>query len=180
MVHELGPVRRSDPALKQVGKAGMAARRGWTLHEPAAAGDLATCNRLVAQGADVQGRDDNGWTALRWAVQYSHAHVVAFLLDHGADATARFTQNKTCLHQSAYTGSLEVAKLLIEKGGADANAIDDQGWSVSDVVYCPPDAPDDFRDYLKHRGGKRNRTSMFHGMSKREKFDPNKALAEED
>ena len=34
-------------------------------------GDLTTCIRLMEQGAVIDAKDDNGWTALRFAVQVS-------------------------------------------------------------------------------------------------------------
>lgn len=39
---------------------------------------------LLERGANVQARDDLGWTALDWALKQDNAQVVKLLKDHGA------------------------------------------------------------------------------------------------
>eukprot|EP00961_Rhodomonas_salina_P068562 920237-Rhodomonas_salina.1 len=94
--------RPSYPEIKKEGTPGYAAIKGWTLHGPAAAGDESQCRRLIQQCAEVDCRDENGWTPLRWAIQYGKGKVIDLLLKSGADPNARFDKNKTCLHYTAY------------------------------------------------------------------------------
>jgi uncharacterized protein len=50
---------------------------------------LATAERLLAAGADVNARDDNGRTALHAAASQGYTDVVKFLADQGADVGAK-------------------------------------------------------------------------------------------
>ncbi|THD21293.1 putative Ankyrin repeat-containing [Fasciola hepatica] len=47
-------------------------------------GHLALVDTLLRRGADINAKDQNGWTALHWAAQRCHADVVELLLDYGA------------------------------------------------------------------------------------------------
>jgi len=58
------------------------------LHRAAGEGDLVEVKRLLAQGADTNSRDADGWTPLQWAAYEGQAEVVRFLLSAGADRDA--------------------------------------------------------------------------------------------
>uniref|UniRef100_A0A183B821 ANK_REP_REGION domain-containing protein n=1 Tax=Echinostoma caproni TaxID=27848 RepID=A0A183B821_9TREM len=47
-------------------------------------GHLSLVDTLLRRGADINAKDQNGWTALHWAAQRCHADIVELLLDHGA------------------------------------------------------------------------------------------------
>lgn len=47
--------------------------------------DLPAILSLLAQGAPVDLQDDNGWTALHFAVQAKKVDIVRALLEHGAN-----------------------------------------------------------------------------------------------
>lgn len=73
--------------------------------------------------------NNTGETALTFAVQNSHYHVVKELLDHGADASNNNGDNSP-LHRSALfdaVTSVHITKLLIEQGKCDVNQRDKYG-----------------------------------------------------
>jgi len=63
--------------------------------------DLAEVARLIAAGADVNARDNDGRTPLVRAAWYGHPDIVAALLKAGADVDARNNDGKTALMWAA-------------------------------------------------------------------------------
>ncbi|UCC32490.1 MAG: ankyrin repeat domain-containing protein [Phycisphaerales bacterium] len=77
--------------------------------------------RLLANGADVDGRDRMGRTPLHRAAADGRAELVEFLLDQGAHVNARTMSNDTPLHEAAENGQPESVRILLARG-ADVNA----------------------------------------------------------
>ncbi|KAG7459369.1 hypothetical protein MATL_G00209950 [Megalops atlanticus] len=56
------------------------------LREASAIGDLDEVRTLVETGVNVNSQNEiNGWTCLHWACKRNHKHIVAYLLNSGAD-----------------------------------------------------------------------------------------------
>ncbi|XP_012695202.2 ankyrin repeat domain-containing protein 40 [Clupea harengus] len=56
------------------------------LREASAIGDIDEVRKLVESGINVNSQNEiNGWTCLHWACKRNHKHVVAYLLNSGAD-----------------------------------------------------------------------------------------------
>lgn len=68
-------------------------------------------------GADVNGTDKNGNTALSLAAGMGLAHTVKALLDHKADFMARDNDQRTPLMEAASQGNPECIKVLLNKLG---------------------------------------------------------------
>jgi hypothetical protein len=73
--------------------------------------------RFLAQGLDVNTRDDNGWTALIAASSQGKVETVALLLQHGADANIRDFDGYTALRHAKANGYKKVV-VLLEQAGA--------------------------------------------------------------
>lgn len=85
--------------------------------------------KALEKGANVNGVDVCGSTALQLAVAGGKAKLVSFLLQHGADIHQKQEKDgSTAVHFITYRSG-EVAQILIDNG-ADLNAIDAKGLSV--------------------------------------------------
>ncbi len=117
------------------------------LHVAAKSGDVEGVKQLLAQGHDINIRDENEATPLHWAVYAGHEAVARLLIARGADIYANETQlcflpprqqasgatgqspavgegstnGVTPLHWAASGGQAALAKLLIVEG-ANVNA----------------------------------------------------------
>ncbi len=111
--------------------------------------DLVTL--LLDRGADVNGKDSDGWTTLHYAARYAHVvDVVTLLLDRGADVNAKDKyRDFTALHHAAESGHVDVAALLIDRG-ADMNGKDVYGWTP--LHYAVENEHADVADLLIDRG----------------------------
>ena len=87
------------------------------LHEASRKGDTAEVKRLIAAGADVGARDDDGDAPLHKASRNGHAEVVEVLLAAGALVTATGHEGQTPLDVASGEGHGEVVKILINAEG---------------------------------------------------------------
>ena len=86
------------------------------LLEAAKRGDVPAVQRFIADGADVNTKDDNGLTALIAASFNGHKEVVQTLLDQGADVNAKMNDGATASMFAIKNGHKEVRELLVRAG----------------------------------------------------------------
>lgn len=71
--------------------------------------------RLIENGALINGRDQNGWTALHRASFKGKLEVVRVLVDKGIDINARDEEGYTALHCAVEAGEAQVVELLVKR-----------------------------------------------------------------
>ena len=86
--------------------------------------DLNKIRLCIAAGADVNARDNDGWTALMRAAINGGTEIVKLLLAAGADVNAKGNDGKTALMLAKYNNHPEIVKLLKQhaKNKAKANS----------------------------------------------------------
>ena len=83
---------------------------------------------LLANGADVNVKNNVGWVPLHMATALDHKEIVELLVANGANVDAKDDDGSTPMHYAAWYDRKEVAELVIA-GGADVNAKDENGWT---------------------------------------------------
>lgn len=73
---------------------------------------------LLANKADINGKDSIGRRALHIAVRYSEPEMLTLLLADGADVNAPDNQGRTPLREALVVGYLDMAKVLTAHGAA--------------------------------------------------------------
>lgn len=91
------------------------------LHVAARNGQDEAMQMLLAAGADVNAKSDNGLTALLEAASHGHVETARTLLAAGAEVDATEDARCTSLHFAAERGDETMARLLLD-AGADPNA----------------------------------------------------------
>lgn len=104
---------------------------------------------LIGAKADVEARDDMGWSALLHACRNSHEQNVDFLLKSGASIKARGNDGKTALMLAAMEGADGLVHLLIEQK-AQIDKKDEDGWSV--LLYACKEGRKDLVKSLLEKG----------------------------
>jgi hypothetical protein len=84
-------------------------------------GNLNEINALLAKGADVNAKTNDGSTALMNASQEGHKDIIDALLSKGADANAKMENGFTALILASRRGHKDIVDALLAKG-ADINA----------------------------------------------------------
>ena len=71
---------------------------------------------LLSSGANIEAKDNVGWTPLIWASCYGYKDVVGLLLDKGANIEAKSNSGWTPLMYASYNGRKDVVELLKNMG----------------------------------------------------------------
>ena len=85
-------------------------------------GELASVEELLLRGADVNGAQADGATALHWATYHGDVELVELLLEAGARPSATNRNGSSPMWLAAERGDTEVLRALIA-GGADPNEL---------------------------------------------------------
>lgn len=105
----------------------------YDLIEAAYGGQPARVSALLAKGADVNARDEYGYTALMWAAQGGYVLTLKTLLAKGADVNAKEKNGRTALLIATIKGQKKVVEALLA-GGADPLARSNDGTSALDYA----------------------------------------------
>ncbi len=130
---------------------GAAASIGRPLHGAAKRGHVPVVEILIAQGADVDARDERGRTPLICSCGSRQKKVSEVLIGRGADTNAKDDAGRTALHSACATGLRDVVELLISKG-ADLNAKEKAGRTP--LVYAQDNGYAEIADLLRKHGAK--------------------------
>lgn len=110
-----------------------ALRLGDSLCAAARKGDLRMVLRLIENGAAVNGRDQNGWTALHRAAFKGRVDVARALVEKGVDVDAKDEEGYTALHCAVEAGQADVIEVLVKKG-ADVEARTNKGVTALQIA----------------------------------------------
>ena len=92
------------------------------LHSAAFSGMLEISRAFLDHGADVDAKNKQGRTPLHQVARGEYnseeqgVGIARLLLERGADVHAQDKGHSTALHSSAFSGRLEIAKVLLEHG----------------------------------------------------------------
>jgi ankyrin repeat protein len=81
---------------------------------------------LLEAGADINAKDDLGWTPLVWALRRT-PEVITILLNAGADINSQDKLGQTPLINAARTSQNPEVVTILLRAGADAKAKDNAG-----------------------------------------------------
>ena len=118
VVLALGPQAPSDADLA-----------GAALATAAEQGNLAAIRDLLESGANPDGRNIQGLTALMLAAAYDHVEAVQLLLAQGADVDAEDDEGRSALKLASRNGHPAVVKVLLD-GGASVSAQTEDGFNA--------------------------------------------------
>ena len=87
------------------------------LHQAAMVGNTIKTKSLIAQGADINAKNENGETPLHFAARRGNLEIIELLISSGADIEAKENiYGSAPLLNAAVNGRKEVVALLLEKG----------------------------------------------------------------
>ena len=71
---------------------------------------------LLTAGADIEAKDNDGWTPLMHAIHFGHIKIVETLLRSGANIEARNKNGHTPLTIATDCGNEEIVEILLKAG----------------------------------------------------------------
>ncbi|MEP3839035.1 MAG: ankyrin repeat domain-containing protein [Algibacter sp.] len=86
-----------------------------------AKGDIATVQKLISRGADVNAKS-NGMTPVMYAAKFNRTEILKLLIIHGANLKAKCDKNMTALKYAKLHGAQD-AEVIIIKALDDAKKV---------------------------------------------------------
>ena len=106
------------------GKTGRELKAAGSIFSAAKSGLMDAVKTHLTAGADVNAKNDNGYTAMHLAAKNGHVEVVGLLLQAKADITIASKSGKTALHYvTYYNENFELVERLLN-AGAPVNVLD--------------------------------------------------------
>ena len=105
------------------------------LHRAAKAGNLKGLEAALASGAEVNARDDKGWTALMYVVDKGYVLLVEPVLQAKSDPDVRAPDGATALFMAVAHGHAEIIPLLM-RAGADPKIKGPKGKTAKEVAQA--------------------------------------------
>jgi len=95
--------------------------------------DTETVNFLLEEGEELEAVDNDGYTALHWAVLYDQYQAARTLLEAGANPNAIDLFDSSPLITAVYNDNIEMVNLLLEFG-ADTEYRDSNGQTAYEIA----------------------------------------------
>ena len=119
----------NDPNSKPTNEEALKAENEWEHEKSNKELSKVIIELLIAKGADVNAKRDDGETPLHQAASKGRKEIIELLITKGADVNAKSDDGWTPLHVAASSeGHKEIVELLIDKG-SDVSAKSDRGWT---------------------------------------------------
>jgi len=87
-----------------------------SLHEAIVAGDIDEIKRLIDEGADVNAKDESGYTALYYAIWNEDKALIELLVSKGADVNLTAEEDYPPLYYAVMNNDFDSVELLLAKG----------------------------------------------------------------
>lgn len=109
-------------------------------------GHLSIVEYLVRHGADIEVANRHGHTCLMIACYKGHYLIARYLLGLSASVNRKSVKGNTALHDCAESGSLDILKLLIEKGAT----MDVDSYGMTPLLAAAVTGHNHIVEYLIH------------------------------
>jgi len=84
---------------------------------------------ILDTGADINARDQDGWTALIWSIIEGHKDVTELLINRGADINTISLDSYAALIELAIQGHQDVVELISNYINTDIHLTNNYGWT---------------------------------------------------
>ena len=129
---------------------------------------LEVCDKLIAEGADIDKEDASGWTPLYTAAERGHVDIVDKLLAAGADmnkAVKNWGIHETPLFVAAKYGHVDVVDALLKAGADKDNRKDRNRYRRTALWVAAEQGRADVVDALLKAGADKEVPDDNHGMT---------------
>ena len=92
-------------------------------------GDLSQVKDYLDQGVDVNGKNNNGWSAVMIAASRGNLEMLKLLIEKGAAVDEKNAQGQTPLIFAAHWGHTDVVRVLIDQG-VNLDLKMNDGWTA--------------------------------------------------